>query len=67
MSKQEFYLEEEELVELFQEGKISMVDYVKHHSPEMTDDYNTYCNEEGLDDTTDDSAIRFLKRIESLL
>lgn len=60
-------LREEELVELVQIGKINMKDYVEHHSDEMTMDYHNFCKDNSLDSKNENSAIKFLEHIESLL
>lgn len=61
------YYTEEELVELHQNGKITWVEYVEHHDPEMTRDYHSYCKVEKLDPTKDDSAKKYLEHIETML
>lgn len=59
MSEVKYYTEEE-LVEKVQSGKFTMLDYVNHHSPEMSEDFKEYCQKKGLDSSSLLSAQSFL-------
>lgn len=61
------FYNEEELIELCQKGKITMVEYVEHRSTEMTNEYQDFCYLEGLSPKEETSAVKFLEHIESML
>lgn len=42
------YYSEETLVELFQQERISRLQFVYHHSPERREDFINFCRERGL-------------------
>lgn len=58
MAKQKFY-EEDELLQMFQEGKIGWLDYVNYHSAEWQEEYMEYCIERGKD-INNDTAEEFV-------
>lgn len=53
------FIDEDELNRKYTEREISALDYVKHHSQEMLDDYNRYLDINGLEDN-EESAESFL-------
>jgi len=57
------YYSEDQLVEMYQEGKISKVEYVLLHSIEWEDDFRKFCKEKGLE-ICDESADMFLDRLD---
>ena len=56
------YYDEDVLVEKVQNGEMDMVGYVTHHSQEWEDEYGSYCRDNNLDMTREDSALSFLDR-----
>ena len=58
MAKNKFY-PEDILVEKFQSGEYTWLDYVNHHSPGWQEEYTQFCEEKGLV-VNDDSAEMFV-------
>lgn len=50
----------EELCQQRQEGKITDVEYVRNISDEVTHEYESFCEDEGLDPERNESALHFL-------
>ena len=48
------------LREEYEEGNISAVDFITQQSDELTEDYERYCKDEGLDADSDASALAFI-------
>ena len=42
------YYSEETLIELFQQERISRLQFICHHSPEKREDFIRFCRERGL-------------------
>ena len=42
------YYSEETLIELFQQERITRLQFICHHSPEKRDDFISFCRENGL-------------------
>lgn len=59
------FIDEDELNRKYTEREISALDYVKHHSQEMLDDYNRYLDINGLEDN-EESAESFLSDDEDI-
>ena len=53
------YLPEEELVEKVQSGEYGWLEYINHHSPEWQEEFNEYCQENGLT-ADEDTAKQFV-------
>lgn len=58
---------EETLIELHQAGKISLVFYVTHLSPETREDYFDFCRDNNIPSGKDDSAEQYLYYRDNLL
>jgi hypothetical protein len=58
MAKNKYY-PEDILVEKFQSGEYTWLDYVNHHSPEWQEEYTQFCKEKGLV-VNDESAEMFV-------
>ena len=56
----------ETLREQYEAGNISAVDFVIQQSPEITEDYNQFCRDEGLDPDSDSAAKAFMDFREEL-
>lgn len=54
------YYNEDELVQKYQRGEISMVDYIDMHSPEWQNEYIEFCSRENRD-LDEQSAEDFLE------
>lgn len=54
----EGFQDEQTLNELLYEGKISQLEYIRHHSQEMTDEFKEFCKQNGLEEN-EESADRF--------
>ena len=50
------FLGEEEINELYFSHQITDQQYVKHHSQEMLDAYNSYLQDHGLEDSEESAA-----------
>lgn len=55
------YYTEEELVDKVQKGEINMLGYVTHHSREWDEEYDEFCQLEGLDPEEESSAEDFMR------
>lgn len=42
------YYTEDELVQMYQDGKISLVEYISMHSEEWKKEYESFCEESGV-------------------
>lgn len=62
IQKLEGFYNEEVLDELLEEGKITNLDYIYHHSEEMKSNYATYCSEDKLEQN-EETAGAFLASI----
>jgi len=60
------YPDYDTLREQYDAGNISAVDFVIQQSDEMTDDYNRFCKDEGLDPNSDETAKSFMDFREDL-
>jgi len=60
------YPDYDTLREQYDAGNISAVDFVIQQSDEMTDDYNRFCKDEGLDPNSDETAKAFMDFREDL-
>lgn len=54
------YNSEEELIELLDAGKITQLDFVTHQSPELSKDFEDYCDDRGIEQD-EESAESFLE------
>ncbi|MFA4182190.1 MULTISPECIES: hypothetical protein [Bacteroidales] len=54
------YPEYEDLVQMFQDGNITTVDFVCQQSDDLTDEYDQFCKNEGLDRDSDSAARAFM-------
>lgn len=54
------YYPEEELVDKVQRGEMNMQGYVTHHSKEWDEEYEEFCQSEGLDPEEESSAEDFM-------
>lgn len=62
--KLEGFYNEDVLDELLEEGKISNLDYIYHHSEEMKAEYSKYCSEgDNPVEQTEESAGAFLAMV----
>ena len=59
------FLVEEEINELYFSHQITDQQYVKHHSQEMLDTYNSYLQDNGLEDS-EESAAKYLEEENSV-
>ena len=59
------FLGEEEINELYFAHQITDQQYVKHHSQEMLDAYNSYLQDNGLEDS-EESAAKYLEEDNSV-
>ncbi len=50
---------EEELIDLIQEEKITLLDFIGHRSEESKTQYERFCQENGLDQESQKSALAF--------
>lgn len=66
MSRKKNYPPYEVLCEQYQEQRIGAVDFVTQQSDEMTEEYEQYCKDEGLDPQSDTSAQAFVDYREEL-
>lgn len=53
------YYAEDELVQMYQDGRISLVEYISMHSEEWKKEYENYCRESGVR-ADEKSAMDFL-------
>ena len=53
------YYAEDELVQMYQDGRISLVEYISMHSVEWKKEYETFCMESGVQ-ADEKSAMDFL-------
>lgn len=53
------YYAEDELVQMYQDGRISLMEYISMHSEEWKKEYETFCMESGVQ-TDEKSAMDFL-------
>ena len=53
------YYAEDELVQMYQDGRISLVEYISMHSVEWKKEYETFCMESGAQ-ADEKSAMDFL-------
>ena len=60
------YPDYDTLREQYEAGNISAVDFVIQQSPEITEDYNQFCHDEGLDPDSDNAAKAFMDFREEL-
>lgn len=58
MAYEKFYTEEE-LIEKIESREFGWLDYINHHSREWKEEYEEYCEQNGLS-ISDESAERFL-------
>lgn len=58
MAKQ--YPDYDDLVQMFQEGNISAVDFVTQQSDDLTAEFHSYCKAESLDKDSDSAARAFM-------
>ena len=56
------FYNEDVLDELLEEGKITNLDYIYHHSEEMKSDYAEYCGEDKLEQN-EETAGAFLSTV----
>ncbi len=54
------YNSEEELIELLDAGKITQLDFVTHQSPELSKEFEDFCNDRELEQD-EESAESFLE------
>lgn len=54
------YPDYDDLVQMFQDGSISAVDFVTQQSDDITEEYETFCRERGLDKNSTASAESFI-------
>ena len=60
------YPDYDTLREQYEAGNISAVDFVIQQSPEINEDYNQFCRDEGLDPDSDSAAKAFMDFREEL-
>lgn len=60
------YPDYDTLREQYEAGDISAVDFVTQQSDEVTEDYERFCNDEGLSSDKDTSALAFMDFREEL-
>ena len=60
------YLDYDVLCEMYEDGKISAVEFVTRQDAVMTRDYEEYCSENLLDRNDESSALAFMKYRERL-
>lgn len=53
------YYAEDELVQMYQDGRISLVEYISMHSEEWKKEYETFCMKSGVQ-ADEKSAMDFL-------
>lgn len=51
MTKLEGFYNEDVLEELLYKGEITRLEFIYHHSQERIDDFKTYCQKRGLQET----------------
>ena len=54
------YYTEDELVQMYQDGQISLVEYISKHSEELQKQYEDYCRDSGVR-ADENSAMDFLE------
>lgn len=62
--KEPIYYPEEELVRRMDEEHLSKRWYIRHHSPEMREDYKIFCQDNELNRDREESAEAFFKWVE---
>lgn len=55
------YRSEDELVQMYQEGKITLVEYIDMYSPEWQNEYLEFCIERDVE-MSESSALDFLEK-----
>lgn len=60
------YPDYEDLVQQYQAGNITAVDYVINQSDDVTREYHQFCEDEGLELNTEQSALAFIDFREEL-
>ncbi len=60
------YYAEDELVQMYQDGRISLMEYISMHSDEWKKEYEAFCMESGVQ-ADEKSAMDFLDMKESEL
>lgn len=63
---QTIYPDYDTLVQEYQEGNISSVEFVMQQSDEMTQEYKHYCVEKKIDPNSEGAAIAFMEFREQL-
>lgn len=61
------YEPEEKLVEKIQSGEYGWKEYIYHHSRELSQEYERYCQRKGLDPGLEESAADFMEMRDTLL
>lgn len=64
--KEKWYLTEEELIELVQNGTFTWVDYVTHYSPEWDEEFTSFCAERHMP-LSNQTALAYIAFREDLL
>lgn len=57
----------DDLVQLYQSGQITTVDFITQQSEETQADYKKFCKENGLPEDSEDSALSFIDNISDLI
>lgn len=61
------YEPEETLIEKIQSGEYGWKEYIGHHSRELSQEYDRYCHNKGLDPNLEESATCFMEMRNALL
>lgn len=55
------YETEESLIEKVQSGEYGWREYISHHSRELNEEYETFCQEKGLNPNNETIAAQFME------
>lgn len=53
--------QETERIEKMQNGEMTYVEYIMQHDEDVRDEYKQYCQDNGLDPESEDSAMAFIE------
>lgn len=53
--------QENERIEKMQNGEMTYVEYIMQHDEDVRDEYEQYCQDNGLDSESEDSAMAFIE------